>query len=43
MSKRRTPDQWQGLIDQQRHSGLSALQFCKQQGIGYPGLFMRSV
>ncbi|CAO1659229.1 MULTISPECIES: hypothetical protein [Gammaproteobacteria] len=35
MSKRRTPDQWQGLIDQQRHSGLSALQFCKQQGIGY--------
>lgn len=35
MSKRRTPEQWQGLVDQQRDSGLSAMQFCKQQGIGY--------
>ena len=35
MTKRRTPEQWQGLVDQQRDSGLSAMQFCKQQGIGY--------
>ena len=35
MSKRRTPEQWQGLVDQQRDSGLSAMQFCKQKGIGY--------
>ncbi|XOZ34858.1 IS66 family insertion sequence element accessory protein TnpA [Halomonadaceae bacterium KBTZ08] len=35
MSKRRTPDQWQALVDQQRNSGLSAVQFCQQQGIGY--------
>lgn len=35
MNKRRTPEQWQALVDQQRDSGLSAMQFCKQQGIGY--------
>ena len=35
MSKRRTPEQWQALVDQQRDSGLSAMQFCKQQSIGY--------
>lgn len=35
MRKHRTPEQWQALVDQQRDSGLSAPQFCKQQGIGY--------
>lgn len=35
MSKRRTPEQWRDLVDQQRDSGLSAMQFCKQQSIGY--------
>lgn len=35
MSKRRTPEQWRALVDQQRDSGLSAMQFCKQQSIGY--------
>ncbi|WP_372971484.1 IS66 family insertion sequence element accessory protein TnpA [Marinobacter sp.] len=35
MRKHRTPEQWQSLIDQQRDSGLSATQFCKQQNIGY--------
>jgi len=35
MRKHRTPEQWQALVDQQRDSGLSAPQFCKQEGIGY--------
>ncbi len=35
MRTRRTPEQWRALIDQQRDSGLSAMQFCKQQNIGY--------
>jgi len=35
MRKHRTPEQWQVLIDQQRASGLSASQFCKQENIGY--------
>lgn len=35
MKKHRTPEQWQALIDQQRNSGLSAPQFCKQENIGY--------
>ena len=35
MRKHRTQEQWQALIDQQRDSGLSATQFCKQQNIGY--------
>jgi len=35
MRKHRTSEQWQVLIDQQRASGLSAPQFCKQEGIGY--------
>lgn len=35
MSKHRTPEQWQALVDQQRDSGLSAPQFCSQQNIGY--------
>jgi putative transposase len=35
MSKHRTPEQWQALVDQQRDSGLSASQFCIQQNIGY--------
>ena len=32
---RRTGDQWQTLIKEQRESGLSAPQFCKQNNIGY--------
>ena len=35
MRKHRTSEQWQTLVDQQRSSGLSAVQFCKQEGIGY--------
>ena len=35
MRKHRTPEQWQVLVDQQRDSGLSAMQFCKQKNIGY--------
>ena len=35
MRKHRTPEQWQALVDQQRVSGLSAPQFCKQENIGY--------
>ncbi len=35
MRKHRTPKQWQVLVDQQRDSGLSAPQFCKQENIGY--------
>ena len=35
MRKHRTPEQWQALVDQQRASGLSAPQFCKQEKIGY--------
>ena len=35
MRKHRTPEQWQVLVDQQRDSGLSAMQFCKQEKIGY--------
>ena len=34
-TKRRTLEQWQALVDQQRQSGLSARQFCQQQQIGY--------
>jgi len=35
MRKHRTPEQWQVLVEQQRDSGLSAMQFCKQETIGY--------
>ncbi len=35
MKKHRTSEQWQALIDQHHASGLSAVQFCKQQDIGY--------
>jgi len=35
MRKHRTPEQWQALVDQQRDSGLSASQFCKQENVGY--------
>ena len=34
MRKHRTPEQWHALVDQQRDSGLSAPQFCQQEGIG---------
>lgn len=39
MRKHRTPKQWQTLVDQQRDSGLSAPQFCKQEGVGYVSFF----
>lgn len=32
---RRTPEQWQALIQQWQDSGLSAPQFCQQHHIGY--------
>ena len=31
--KRRTRDEWRELIAQQKESGLSASQFCKERGI----------
>ena len=31
---RRSPEQWQALIDQWQHSGLSVPVFCKQHGLG---------
>lgn len=34
-SVRRTPDQWQALVDQWYTSELSATQFCQEQDIGY--------
>lgn len=34
-SKRRTPEQWQSLVDQWPGSGLSATRFCAERGIGY--------
>ncbi|MEH6501451.1 MAG: IS66 family insertion sequence element accessory protein TnpB [Pseudoalteromonas distincta] len=35
MRKHRTQEQWQALVNQQRDSGLSATQFCKERSIGY--------
>ena len=35
MRKHRPQEQWQNLVDKQRDSGLSAMQFCKQEDIGY--------
>ena len=35
MRTHRTPEQWQVLVDQHRESGLSAMEFCKQQQLGY--------
>ena len=35
MRKHRPQEQWQSLVDKQRDSGLSAMQFCKQEDIGY--------
>ena len=32
---RRTPEQWQALIQQWQDSELSAPQFCQQHDIGY--------
>jgi len=32
---RRTPEQWQSIIDQQIASELSAPKYCKQSGIAY--------
>ena len=34
-SIRRSPEQWQELVDQWRDSGQSAARFCKTHGIGY--------
>jgi len=35
MRKHQPPEQWQALLNQQRDSGLSAMQFRKQEDIGY--------
>ena len=32
---RRSADQWQALVNEQRESSLSAPEFCKQQNLGY--------
>ncbi len=32
---RRTPQQWQTLIEQWHDSGLSAARFCEEQAVGY--------
>lgn len=31
--KRRTPAQWQALIEEHAQSGLTAVEFCRQRGI----------
>ena len=33
MTKRRTPSQWQSLVDQQKQSGLSVPKFCSEHSI----------
>lgn len=33
MAKRRTPSQWQSVVDQQEQSGLSVQQFCSEHSI----------
>ncbi|MBC8476501.1 MAG: IS66 family insertion sequence element accessory protein TnpB [Gammaproteobacteria bacterium] len=33
---RRSPEQWQQIINQQHRSGLSATRFCQQELICYP-------
>ena len=38
MSKRRTSEQWQALVDQQRDSGQSAIRLCKHQRIQQAGV-----
>ena len=42
-SRRRNAQQWQGLIDEQLQSGLSAPKFCTERGIGYPSFSAVSV
>ncbi len=34
-SIRRSPEQWQELVDQWRDSGQSATRFCETHGVGY--------
>lgn len=34
-SSRRTPAQWQRLVEQWQHSGQSAVRFCEEHHIGY--------
>ena len=34
-STRRTPEQWQALVDQWQHSGQSMARFCEEHNIGY--------
>ncbi len=34
-STRRTPGQWQAVIDQWQNSGQSAVRFCEEHGVGY--------
>ncbi|CAM5237517.1 hypothetical protein SSTU70S_06153 [Stutzerimonas stutzeri] len=41
MRKHRTAEQWQVLIGQQRDSGLSATQFCKEHKLGYASFCSR--
>lgn len=36
MRKHRTPEQWQPLVDLQRTSALSGVQFGKREIIAYP-------
>jgi hypothetical protein len=35
MSKRRTREQWQALVDEQHESELSGAAFCREHAIGY--------
>jgi len=35
VQKRRTPEQWQQLVEQWRDSGLSATRFCNINEVGY--------
>jgi putative transposase len=35
MREHRPREQWQASVDQQRASGVSVMQFCRQENIGY--------
>lgn len=39
MAKRKTPAQWQALVNQQEQSGLSIPQFCSEHSISSPSLY----
>ncbi len=39
--KHRSQEEWQAIIQQQKDSGLSAIQFCQQQGLSSKTFYKR--